>query len=106
MKALILVVALVAVIAAPIMSFACPPPPAPGYDGSGAGDGPAPSGDGSGGTETGGRRLGQRVDSHGRRDWQSRIGTKTFYRSGPLPTDPVALKKVPRGAQHIMETPF
>jgi hypothetical protein len=50
MKALILVVALIAVIAAPILSFACPPPPAPGYDGSGGGgDGSSGGGDGSGG---------------------------------------------------------
>jgi len=52
MKALIVVVALVAVLAAPVLCFACPPPPAPGYDGGPAGDGPTVSGDGGGFVES------------------------------------------------------
>jgi hypothetical protein len=57
MKNLILAVALVAVIAAPMLSFACPPPPADGFDGSGSGDGTSVGGDptfSDGGTEDSG----------------------------------------------------
>jgi hypothetical protein len=57
MKAFILVVALVAVIAAPMLSFACPPPPADGFDGGSSGDGTSVGGDptfSGGGTESGG----------------------------------------------------
>ncbi|MBI2922064.1 MAG: hypothetical protein HYY18_13345 [Planctomycetes bacterium] len=54
MKGIILAVALVAVIAAPMLAFACPPPPAPGYDGPGVGGGPDPGAETPDLTDTGG----------------------------------------------------
>ena len=58
MKALILAVALVAVIVAPMVAFACPPPGTAGTDYSSTGGDPAGGGDsgattdGSGGKDT------------------------------------------------------
>ena len=54
MKTAILALALVAVIVAPMISFACPPPPAPSYDGPGVGGGPDPGAESPDYVEAGG----------------------------------------------------
>ena len=70
MKGIILAVALVAVIAAPMLAFACPPPPAPGYDGPGVGGGPDPGAEAPDYVESGG----DDTDSSGSSDPDAGVG--------------------------------